>query len=620
MFPRHSDNAFLIIMPVRLTLTWVLSVLPALLGASQVQVLAPSALALSYPQGIPHQMATFGQFPYGSYVYGKLAVMSQDGCSTISSSIQGSIYLIQRGSCQFAKKVLNAEIAGAKAVIIYNNNTDNTIVLMGIRPTATTIPSVFISYASGIELSKYFDVYLNLTFLVLAKNYPSFGFAFSLSTNDTMLQQMIPVAKALKVDTRPIFAITSSNDYKPYQRKVPFCLAGGRYCAKDADEDGNYLKEAIRQQCIYSLNHSAYLPYLEKWFSDCNMNTVTACLQGLSAAGVSGADVQICYRDSYQSDIGVDENKVLSDLYGDFNKVKVLGVPTVTLWDDTYFGELTESYLQRGICAYKFDALQVCAGLQCSTGCWNDMKTNGRCDPACNTTLCRGDGGSCDISATGTNCSPGCTETMRLSGRCYTDCNNQLCGYGNGNCLCAPGCTPALLKNKVCDSLCNMPNCTYDNGDCTECSPGCTGIMLQSELCHDKCNTPACNYNNFNCRCAANCTNALLLNNHCDLACNVSSCNYDNALCQECSPGCFGEMLLEGECYDVCDTESCNYSGGNCRCATACPLELLENDECDYECNTEACNYDKGACVLKGDSDRTWVKPVIISLSVLGGL
>lgn len=614
--------AFHIIMTVRLTLTCMLLVLPVVLEASQVLVPSPSALASAYPQGIAHRMATFGQFPYGSYVYGKLAIVSQDGCSTISTSLQGKIYLIKRGGCLFTKKVLNAEQAGADAVIIYNNKTDNALLLMGARPAAITIPSVFISYESGMALIKALDVYLNLTFLVSPQKPASFAFAFSLSDYDSLLQQAIPIAKALRVDTRPVFAITVCEKCTSFQQKVPFCLAGGRFCAEYADEEGNYLREAIRQQCIYSLNHSAYLPYLEKWFSDCNRATHSLCLQGLSAAGVSEADVNTCFTNSFQSDIYIDANQVLYDLHGDFTKLEVQGTPTVTLWDETYYGELTDSALQRAICAYKLDALQVCTGLQCSTGCWNDMLGNGQCDVVCNTTLCQRDNGSCGVSMTGPSCSPGCTEAMRLSGRCYTDCNNELCGYGNGACLCAPGCTPDLRANRVCDPVCNTLNCTNDNGMCAECSFGCTGAMLQSEDCHEPCNNPACNFNNWNCRCAANCTNALLYNSHCDPACNTLNCNYDNGLCKECSPGCLGEMLLEGECYDVCDTESCNYSGGNCRCARECPLELMENDRCDEECNIESCSYDGGACGLEegSDSNRAWVKPVIISLSLLGGL
>ena len=39
-----------------------------------------------------------------------------------SYNLSGSIALIKRGACQFGLKALNAQNAGAVAVIIYNNN------------------------------------------------------------------------------------------------------------------------------------------------------------------------------------------------------------------------------------------------------------------------------------------------------------------------------------------------------------------------------------------------------------------------------------------------------------------------------------------------------------------
>ena len=614
-----TEHTVFVIMTYSLTLTCLLLTLPVALSASQVLVLSPQPLVTLYPQGISHKLATFGQFPYGSYVYGKLIAVVQDGCSVMSSSLQGNIYLIKRGTCDFTKKVLNAERAGAKAVIIYNSNTDNSLLLMGSRPTSVTIPSLFITYADGMALIKADEVYLNLTFTVTPKPSASFGFVFSLSVNDTMLAQVLPSAKVFHVDTRPIFAITRCENCSSFQKKYPNCLAGGRYCAPNSDS--NSLKEAIRQQCIYSFNHSAYLPYLEKWFNDCNRDTISVCQAGLVAAGVRAADVQSCLDGSYQGDIEVDSNTVLSDLFSDYQQLQIQGIPTVTLWDDTYFGELTDNYVQRAICAYQSNALQACVQFQCSPGCWNDMKNNGVCDVACNNTLCAKDSGSCEISASSLNCSFGCSERMRTSGQCYSECNTEQCGYGNGTCLCAPGCTPALLSNDACDSVCNYKNCSFDGGLCETCSPGCTGAMMKSGNCFSQCNTKACNYSNWNCRCAAECTTALLLNSQCDQVCNTSRCNYDNYLCLECSPGCTGEMLLDNECNEVCDTLSCNYSNWNCRCSEKCTLELQENDECDSVCNNKECEYDSHLCVInEGDDSRFWVKPVIISLSGLGGL
>ena len=95
-----------------------------------------------------------------------------DGCSTISNSaeIKDKIVLIERGAisgdaCGFYDKVLNAQNAGAKAVIVYNKNngasdwTDD-LVLMGIgdgNNSQITIPSVFIRRSGGLRLKDLID-------------------------------------------------------------------------------------------------------------------------------------------------------------------------------------------------------------------------------------------------------------------------------------------------------------------------------------------------------------------------------------------------------------------------------------------------------------------------------
>ena len=68
----------------------------------------------------------------------------------------GSIALIQRGTCTFATKALNAQAAGASAVIIFNqgNTPLRTDLIVGtLAPSTLTIPVVGGSFANGIALS-----------------------------------------------------------------------------------------------------------------------------------------------------------------------------------------------------------------------------------------------------------------------------------------------------------------------------------------------------------------------------------------------------------------------------------------------------------------------------------
>ncbi|WP_127472728.1 M20/M25/M40 family metallo-hydrolase [Microbacterium sulfonylureivorans] len=64
-----------------------------------------------------------------------------------------SVALVQRGGCGFAVKAVNAQAAGAEAVIIMNNNGDESLVgMIGAAP-GLTIPAVFVQNSVGVDLA-----------------------------------------------------------------------------------------------------------------------------------------------------------------------------------------------------------------------------------------------------------------------------------------------------------------------------------------------------------------------------------------------------------------------------------------------------------------------------------
>jgi hypothetical protein len=86
---------------------------------------------------------------------------SSSGCSMsdFSSFVPGRIALIQRGTCFFGVKVLNAQAAGASGVVIFNEgNPGRTGLLSGSlvdaagNPVIPTIPVAFTSYDTGVAL------------------------------------------------------------------------------------------------------------------------------------------------------------------------------------------------------------------------------------------------------------------------------------------------------------------------------------------------------------------------------------------------------------------------------------------------------------------------------------
>lgn len=124
---------------------------PLALGLPDIfRVTAPAAAAgdYQYAQGAFGPLATASNFS-GSVVQAAPA----DGCSAITngSAISGKIALIDRGTCNFTDKVANAQTAGAKAVLIANNQA-GAITPGGTPTTTINIPTIAISQVDGNKL------------------------------------------------------------------------------------------------------------------------------------------------------------------------------------------------------------------------------------------------------------------------------------------------------------------------------------------------------------------------------------------------------------------------------------------------------------------------------------
>jgi len=126
---------------------------------AQLTVDSPPAVAGSPPA----TGADFGPAPPGGGLSGMLAealdpsdgagASTRDACSPLSNGpdVAGRIALVERGTCVFTEKVLNAQQAGAVGVIVYNN-VDDGLLIMGGTEASITIPSVFVERAVGESL------------------------------------------------------------------------------------------------------------------------------------------------------------------------------------------------------------------------------------------------------------------------------------------------------------------------------------------------------------------------------------------------------------------------------------------------------------------------------------
>lgn len=74
-----------------------------------------------------------------------------------AGSLNGSIAMVQRGSCDFSVKIQNLETAGAIGALIVNNPGDDTLITPG-GLGSTSIPAVFVGYDDGQSIRAYLAV------------------------------------------------------------------------------------------------------------------------------------------------------------------------------------------------------------------------------------------------------------------------------------------------------------------------------------------------------------------------------------------------------------------------------------------------------------------------------
>ena len=79
------------------------------------------------------------------------------GCHTLELDFNGAIALIKRGECQFSQKALNAQNAGASAVVIYNNSYGNLAMASGDYAAEIHIPVYAMNGANGSDLAAWLE-------------------------------------------------------------------------------------------------------------------------------------------------------------------------------------------------------------------------------------------------------------------------------------------------------------------------------------------------------------------------------------------------------------------------------------------------------------------------------
>ncbi|SFN07374.1 Por secretion system C-terminal sorting domain-containing protein [Chryseobacterium oleae] len=129
---------------------------------SGFSISAPSDLTTLKPnvryarEGMGPQLSVTG-------MSGDLKVASPlDGCTALTNTnLSGKIALIERGTCDLAVKVKNAQTAGAKAVVFYNIPA-SAFGSFGAPDASVNIPSVLVQNGDGVTLKNKLDQNVNV--------------------------------------------------------------------------------------------------------------------------------------------------------------------------------------------------------------------------------------------------------------------------------------------------------------------------------------------------------------------------------------------------------------------------------------------------------------------------
>lgn len=138
-------------------------------------VTEPASIAGNYAA----EMATFGRnfcTLTGELIQAKDAANGTLGCtaSPIVTDLTGKIAVIDRGTCNFSEKVLNAQKKGAIAVIVFNNVSTEPIIFSmatGAGADQVTIPSFMVSQATANKIKPLLGSAVKVT---LKSNTPDF--------------------------------------------------------------------------------------------------------------------------------------------------------------------------------------------------------------------------------------------------------------------------------------------------------------------------------------------------------------------------------------------------------------------------------------------------------------
>mmetsp|Transcript_31740 Transcript_31740/g.53324 ORF Transcript_31740/g.53324 Transcript_31740/m.53324 type:complete len:713 (-) Transcript_31740:456-2594(-) len=334
----------------------------------------PSGYALAcsdtnYPSGFPEHY-TFNRIP---------------GYSTI--------FLLDRGRCRFTEKVINAEKAGANAVLICDN-VDEQLITMDAGDDMSTlkyvnnisIPAALLTESDCAKFKT--QLYSSRTVVGVidwadALPHPDARVEWEFWTDSnngcgdkcdsimSFLREFNVYSEQLETGGYTLFkphylTYHCLDEYLDSRECKEQCLANGQYCSTDPEDDldvgytgRDVVLENLRQLCVFQTSNKTGSPflwwdYVNKFSESCKMSEQQfnkACAERvITTIGLNVNDVRVCMGNA-DDDHPLLDNEKMAQMGDTEGRGDVTINPTVIINQRHYRGKLDTGAVLKAICA-----------------------------------------------------------------------------------------------------------------------------------------------------------------------------------------------------------------------------------------------------------------------------
>lgn len=248
------------------------------------------SISLIYPNGdsrsFDSQEAKFGPAIQNGFTGPISIAQPSDGCSPIVAinSSFARVLVIQRGTCEFGVKVLNAQRAGYKAVLISDDRVEPLISMYSEVP-GIEIPSVFVSQDCGVVLRSAPNGTL-ATLLVDSAQFPPYIITFVSIVASAIFMFIVFMFYRHRTLVRRSRALAAQQASAPAIRNVnleaqtydPALFPDVNQCCICL-EDYSSTSVVCKLQCTHVFHKSC----IERWLSQERHNTCPLCKRDVVA-------------------------------------------------------------------------------------------------------------------------------------------------------------------------------------------------------------------------------------------------------------------------------------------------------------------------------------------------